>query len=103
MKLTQEQKTNLNLYKSYRDVPPTVWQLIRANLGRYLIFAVLVILLYLLAPIAGMGSLPLIVAGVFLGVLGRDLGTFLRFIRVWSATAEVIDWPRLEALLAEGA
>ena len=101
MELTREQRKNLELYKSYRDSPPSIWQLFRANLWRYFLFAFLVILLYLLTLIAGFESVPLVATGLFLGVLGRDIGIFLRFIRVWPATSTVIDWPRLEALLAE--
>lgn len=103
MGLTREQERNLELYKIYRDHPPSVWQLFRANLWRYLLLAFLVLVLYLLAPAAGIEALPLLVTGLFLGVLGRDLGTFLRFIRLWPVTTTVIDWPRLEALLAAAA
>ena len=101
MKLTKEQKKNLELYLLYRDSPPTIWQLLKMNLWRYLLFAVLVGLLYLLAPVAGTESIPLLATGLFLGVLGRDVGYFLRFIRVWPATAIVLDWARVEKLLSE--
>lgn len=101
MDLTREQRKSLELYKIYRDSPPSIWQLLWANSPRYLLFAFLVLLLYVLAPLAGTDSAPLVATGLFLGVLGRDIGRFLQFIRVWPATAAVIDWPRLETLLVE--
>ena len=101
MNLTKEQKRNLALYASYQNTAPSFWRLLRANLWRYFLFAILVILIYLLSGPAGIESISLIAAGLFFGVLIRDIGTFLRFIRVWPATAEVIDWQRLESLLAE--
>ena len=101
MNLTREQRKNLELYKTYRDSPPSIWQLLWANSPRYLLFAFLVILLYVLAPLAGIETIPLIATGLFLGVLGRDIGRFLQFTRVWPVTAAVIDWSRLETLLVE--
>ncbi len=101
MQLTREQRKNLELYRTYRQAPPTFWRLVRGNLWRYALMAALVALLFWLAPIAGLGAVPPIALGVLLGVLGRDTGIFLRFIRVWPALAAVLDWERVEGHLTQ--
>ncbi|HSG17855.1 MAG TPA: hypothetical protein VLE70_16240 [Anaerolineae bacterium] len=99
MQLTKSQRRNLELYATYRSAPPTFWSLFRHNLPRLVFMALLVFLLYLLAPTAGTEWLALIATGLFLGVLGRDIGRFWQFVRMWPALAAVLDWQRLDMLL----
>ena len=101
MQLTNAQRSNLELYVAYRFNPPTFWSLFSKNLIRYLVIAGLIVLLALLGLIAGTETFTLFAMGLFIGILFRDIGLFLRFLRVWPATAAVLDWPRLEALLAD--
>jgi hypothetical protein len=100
MPLTKAQKRNLELYATYRATPPTFWLLFRQNLLRYAGITALVILLFLLAPTAGTQSLVLVLAGLFLGALARDIGRFRQFVRTWPATAAVLNWQKLDSLLA---
>jgi len=101
MQLTKEQRRNLELYARYRSAPPTLWQLFRLNARRYLLVAALLAIVFLLAPLAGTQSLAYLAAGMLLGAIVRDIGTFWRFVRVWPATAAVLDWERVETLVAE--
>ena len=101
MQLTKEQVQNLELYARYRTSPPTFWQLFRLNLKRYLLVAALVVILFLLAPTAGVQWPAGLAAGLLLGAILRDVATFWRFVRVWPATAAVLDWERVEALLSD--
>ena len=56
--------------------------------------------------VAGMCSLTgndrgtILVVGVLAGALLRDFGWFVRTARAWPAAAAVIDWPRVDQLLA---
>ena len=101
MQLTKAQRRNLELYATYHSAPPTFWQLFRQNLLRYMAIALLVSLLLALAPTAGTESLALIALGLFLGVLARDVSRFRQFVHIWPATAAVLDWQRLDALLKD--
>ena len=99
MQLTKGQRRNLELYATYRSAPPTFWQLLRVNLPRLAFMALLVVLLYVLAPTAGTEWLALMVTGLFLGVLVRDIGRFWQFVRMWPVLAAVLDWQRIDRLL----
>ena len=99
MQLTKAQRRNLELYAQYHATPPTFWQIFRMNLTRYLILAVLIFLVYILARTAGTEALAMIAIGLFLGVLLRDISRFRQFVYMWPATSAVIDWDRLEVLL----
>ena len=99
MQLTKSQRRNLELYATYRSAPPTFWHLFRQNLPRLVFMALLVVLIYVLAPTAGTEWLALFVTGLFLGVLVRDLGRFWQFVRMWPVLAAVLDWQRLDMLL----
>jgi hypothetical protein len=101
MKLTTQQRKNLALYAAYRSAPPTLGQLLRKNLPRYLLAAALTIVVYMLAPATGIQSLGLILIGLFLGALLRDIGHFWRFVRFWPVQSAVLDWQRVDNMLSE--
>lgn len=101
MQLSKAQRHNLELYAIYHLKPPAFWQLFRSNLARYLVIAALLMLIFLLAPITGTEWLALILTGVFLGALVRDISRFLQFVRMWPAISAVIDWERLDELLSK--
>ena len=101
MQLTKAQRRNLELYATYHSEPPTFWRLFKLNLARYLVITVLLILLFVLAQVTGTESIALIVSGICLGVLIRDITRFRLFVRVWPATSAVLDWERLDALLGK--
>ena len=101
MQLTKEQRRNLELYAKYRSSPPTFWELFRLNLPRYLLFAALIVIVYLLVQLGAPQPVVWLGAGLLLGAILRDVGTFWRFVRVWPATAAVIDWDQVEGLLSE--
>ena len=92
MKLTKQQRNNLELYAAYRSEPPTLGQLLRINLPRYLLAAALTIVVYMLAPSTGIQSLSLILIGLILGAVLRDIGYFWRFVRFWPVQSAVMDW-----------
>ncbi|MDX1616750.1 MAG: hypothetical protein R3300_20755 [Candidatus Promineifilaceae bacterium] len=101
--MTKSQRRNLKLYARYRNTPPTVGGLLRENLWRYGLSFVALFLLYSLAPAAQLEALPLILGGMLIGVLARDLNRYWTFVRTWPATAAVLDWERVEDLLATSA
>jgi len=99
MQLTKAQRRNLELYASYQKAPPTFWQLFKLNLWRYLVMAVLLVLLFGLSKVTGTEWLALITLGLFLGALMRDLARFRQFVHIWPAISAVLDWERLNTLV----
>lgn len=101
MKLTKSHVKVLELYKKWQESPPTLWQLIAQNIFRYLLLFLLVVLLNIVAPAGGLDPLRWIAIGLFVGVLLRDIGLFLRSIRLWPLTSAILNWQRIDELLNE--
>ena len=101
MQLTKAQKQSLAFYARYRTLPPTFWFLISRNLVRYLILFVLILFLVVIAPYTFIEPIRWVAIGVFFGVILRDIGLFWRAVNIWPMTAAVLDWERVDQLLAE--
>jgi ABC-type long-subunit fatty acid transport system fused permease/ATPase subunit len=100
MELNKAQRRNLELYRQYREETPTLFNLFRGNLWRYLLMVAFAILAMLLIPSLANGAVVYGVLGLVVGAILRDVGYFRQFRQVWPATAAVLDWERVEALLA---
>jgi hypothetical protein len=98
--LTSQQHALLVAYKQFRFSPPTV--------GKVLLRAVPVYLLLITMPggvaglcaLVGIDTLAYVVTGVIVGALLRDLRWIVATVRAWPVVVEVIDWPRVDQLLA---
>jgi hypothetical protein len=99
--MNRAQKRQLQAYMHFHHRPMSVLALIRFN------WRVL-----LLAGMAGLTTVGLMLffndvffASVFgaayAGILGRDLGQFIRWSRTWEMTRELLDWSKLERLASE--
>jgi hypothetical protein len=98
--LSPAARAQLRFFLRFRDQPLTVWGQFAANRRRYAILLATTFiagaLLYLLAgPIAAA-----FVGVVFATAVVRDIGLFRRGALGWPVTRSVIDWQRVEQLLA---
>lgn len=93
------QRQILTLYQEYHASPPSLFRLIRRNLGRYLLMLIPAAIAILLSYSIQRPSLGAFGLGLVIGALLRDLGTFIRTIRIWPIIESVIDWDRVQALL----
>ena len=101
MNLSPLQRKTLELYQNLQHSPPTVSRLLALTARNYLrlllvIGAGIVLMLSLRAP-----AFSLILVGMLIGVLSRDLGAFRKTVRVWPALVAVLDWNRIDQLLAD--
>ena len=70
----------------------------RNYLRLLLVFATGIVLMAALkAP-----AFSFILVGMVIGTLSRDLGAFRKTVRVWPALAAVLDFNRIDQLLADG-
>jgi hypothetical protein len=95
------QQQIIRLYLEYRDSPPGLVQLVRRNLGHYLLRILIAALAIMLAYMLQRPELAFLVLGMLVGALLRDLAFFNRLARTWPTTASVLDWDRIEALLED--
>ena len=100
MPLTALQRTVLERYQSFRESPPTLWRLISlasSNLALlFIVVSVGSIFLYLNAS----ESASWLVAGIGVGCFLRDFGSFRAGVRIWPVISRVLDWQKLDDLLA---
>ena len=99
--MNRAQKRQLHAYLHFRDKRMTVFALIRFN-WRVLLLVVM----------AGLSTVAFMLycgdvlsaelfAAVYIGVLLRDLGQFIRWSRTWVMSRELMDWPKVERIASE--
>ncbi|HYH65172.1 MAG TPA: hypothetical protein VD866_10800 [Urbifossiella sp.] len=99
--LTPLQRKALGNLRAFLDVPPTLGALYRKSLPALAIMVVFGGALIGLCVVREQWLMACFTAGIFFGAAVRDLGTFRRTLRIWPATAAVIDRDRLDRLLGE--
>jgi len=99
--LTKLQRKSLETYMAFRDRPPAIGAIFRRSAGRVSFIAAYcvvfgVVLDWLDSPL-GAG----LMFGILIGLLVGALSQARVFLRVWPAITQVLDWTKLQALLAE--
>ena len=98
--LTPVQRAALQAYRAFRSEPPSLGGLVRRSRRAYALLFVLAGAAIALALVLALGAVAAFAAGILTGVVARDLGWFRRSVQIWPALSRVIDWARLDALLA---
>lgn len=100
MPLSALQRKVLERYKQFRVEPPTVWRLMSLTVINHAAVimatgASVGIMLALENP-----SAAFFVVGTAFGLFGRDAGMIRRIVQGWPALQLVLDWKKLDELLA---
>lgn len=99
--MTRLQLRNFKLYLLFRDKPMSVAGLLWANRRVYLIltaaFGALVAVMYFTVG----GYEAAFMGFVFFVVMMRDIGFFRRSAAVWPALRQVLDWKKIEEMVAD--
>jgi hypothetical protein len=101
MAISKLQRRSLQMYVRFHDTPPTLTTLMRRSLPRVALIAALcslgATLYYWMDFVQGVGFM----LGVFVGVLTMVVGQGRVFLKLWPVFSQVMDWARIQALLAE--
>ncbi|MDQ2807720.1 MAG: hypothetical protein M3Z04_12560 [Chloroflexota bacterium] len=104
MPLTHLQRATLMLYRAYHANAPTVGGILRRLTKRYLIMLIVVVATLTVVTLTGSFSDALPWAGLLIGLVSgaaaRDLGYARIAVRVWPVLNQVLDWQKIDALLA---
>jgi hypothetical protein len=101
MPLSKRKRRLLISYRKWRDQGgPTIWGLIGM---RAVAFLALNALFIGFGFFAGAPWIMVFAIGLFLGCLETDVLTADRVIRSWRMIADVVDWQRVDSLLAQDA
>ena len=98
--LTPVQRTALNAYRAFRAEPPSLGRLVLRSRRAYALLLVVAGAAIALALALKLGAAAAFAAGIVVGAAARDVGWFRRTVQLWPALSRVIDWARLDALLA---
>ena len=100
MPLTTLQRTVLERYRTFRESPPTIWRLMALASRNHAILFILISLGSIFFYLEASESAGLFYAGIGVGVILRDFGSFRTVIRIWPALARVLDWQKIDDLLS---
>jgi glutaredoxin len=100
MKLTPAQAAVLKRLQKYRVAAPALGERLRMAAG-FMIALLLPVLLagYLTVRLQLPGGL-LLLAGLYVGAVAREIGQQRRFVHYWSLNREITDWDKVEQLLS---
>jgi hypothetical protein len=101
MKLARYQRWILALYWRHRSGPLPITSLLRQGLPSYVLAVCTVCVLALLAYLNGRPSVALVLLGIPLGVLWREMDGLRELRRIWPVYREIIVWEKVERLLAD--
>jgi hypothetical protein len=98
--LSPAARAQLRFFLRFREQPLTVWGQLGANRWRYAVLLATMCIcgavLYLCVGQIG----PAFIGVAFATAVVRDIGTFRRAALGWLVTRSVIDWQRVQQLLA---
>ena len=101
MNLSQYQLRALKRSWSYRESPPTIARLLRASWKTYLIQVLLLGGVASFWWFGGWQEASLLIVGILLGCIWRDVVWYSLTSKNWPLTKEVTDWRRVEDLIAD--
>jgi hypothetical protein len=100
MKLTPAQAAALKRLQKYRLAAPALGERLRLAAGFMMVLLLPVLLLgYLTVRLHFLGGL-LLLAGLYVGAVAREIGQQRRFVHYWSLSREITDWDKVEQLLS---
>jgi mycoredoxin len=100
MKLTPVQVAVLKRLQQYRVAAPTLGERLRLAAGFMMALLLLVLLLgYLLVRLQLPGGL-LLLAGLYVGAVAREIGQQRRFVHYWTLNREITDWDTVDQLVS---
>ncbi|HWS61177.1 MAG TPA: glutaredoxin domain-containing protein [Steroidobacteraceae bacterium] len=100
MKLTPAQAAALKRLQKYRVAAPALGERLRLAAGFMLLLLLPVLLLgYLTVRLHFPGGL-LLLAGLYVGAVAREIGQQRRFVHYWSLSREITDWDKVEQFLS---
>jgi mycoredoxin len=99
MQLTKLETAVLQRLVKYRTVAPTLGERLRAMLPWMTTLLMVCVALGVVLARLHVPGIVFLPAGIFLGALGRDLGSQRQYVKWWPINHEIMDWNRVEQLL----
>jgi hypothetical protein len=98
--MSERHRNMLSVYKAFRASPPTVGSLARRLLPTWLLLVALCGLWIAVSLLAQVDFLAWAAPGFLIGALARDLGYCLKTALAWPTINAIVDWNRVDDLLA---
>ena len=99
MQLTKLEAAVLQRLNKYHTVSPTLGERLRAMSGWMTMMLVVCVALGVVLARLHVPGIVFLPAGIFLGALGRHIGSQRQYVKWWPINREITDWNRVEQLL----
>ena len=101
MRLSSQQRRQLQKLREFRESPPTVSALFRDGWRAYLYVTIVGLIGVAFFLWGGWPIASGFFAGMILATVIRDVGWYRRLVRSWPMQREITDWNRVERLLEQ--
>ncbi|MBV7332504.1 hypothetical protein KFU94_30610 [Chloroflexi bacterium TSY] len=98
MEMNRVQRKTLQHYQGLQTDQAAVFGQIRRNLGIYIYLLAVAVIVVPIGIVMDQ-NFGLILLGIHLGFLIRDIRHFIMTKKVWPVVADVLNWKRIEQLL----
>jgi hypothetical protein len=102
MIVTKVQRRALTVYKKFRQHEPSLGSMLMLAWKAELLLVALmacVACYFLWIDLPGSDYVIAGIAGATVGVVLRDVGWYRRFVQLWPALVQLLDWTRIEQIL----
>lgn len=100
MNISSLERTVLVRYKQHRDVPPTAFQLLTRLSAKTIGMLILYPIAIALVAALGFHFAALFLAGYLVAMIALRFETAITFVRLWPLVSTIIDWRKVDELLA---
>jgi hypothetical protein len=101
MPLTKLQLQALRFYAAHRDRAPTLGEMMQLLALTFFVRMVVGAVAAVACDILRMPMVGFLACGILLGAMLRDTGVSMRSVQLWPLVGSVLDWDRVDQLLAE--
>jgi hypothetical protein len=100
--MTKRQRALFRFYRDYRQIPPSFLDLMPRSLKGELLLVAFFGTSAALCYLANDYPFMMLMMGMLLGALARDIGNNMRTLQIWPVFVQVLNWDRIDMMLDQG-
>jgi len=101
--LTAQQQKTLKDYADFHEAPPSSWWIFSRAARSHIILTNVLGGIAWIAFVAGIPYVSLLLVGMIVGVVSRNIVQLLNTVHVWPLLSQIIDWHKVDGLMSDNA